>query len=137
MSHLPHVMEYKAKLNALGITCPKQSAEIANLAFVNAIIRAHFKVSPNLGLSQDEEDAIWAQLDRWNKVSPINAGLIFETVKQRIASVHISLITTGTPPLAFTTIVAIEGEEGVDVSKNEEFEVLVAYLQKELVNSHE
>lgn len=137
MSHLPHVMDYKAKLNTLGITCPKQCSEIADLAYVNAILRSHFKASPNLGLTQDEEEAIWAQLDRWNKVSPINASLIFQTAKQRISSIRISLITKGTPPLAFTTVVVVEGQEGVDAAANDEFETLVAYLQKELGTGHE
>lgn len=137
MSHLPHVLEYKNKLVALGVTCPGAVAKFALEPYTSAIIRQHFKTSTSIGMSEDEEQRVWEQLDRWNKVSPINGSFVFETVKYRMTSLRASLITTGRLPAPFTTVVVVEGQEGVDVTQNEEFETLVTYLVGELVGRHE
>ena len=136
MSHLPHVMDYKAKLVQLGVTCPLEGAKITLEAYATAVVRHHFKYTCSIGLSEDEEQRIWEQLDRWNKVSPINGGFVFATVKDRLTRLRSALVTTG-KPVPFTTIVVTEGTEGVDVTQNEEFNVLVAYLVDELGKGHE
>lgn len=137
MSHLPHVLAYKNKLVELGISCPEQLAQFALEPYTNAILRTHFSKCSSLGLNEDEEDRVWQQLDRWNKVTPINGAFIFQSVKTRINGIRASLITTGRLPAPFTTVVVIEGTEGVDITANEEFEILVNYLKAELVNGHE
>jgi hypothetical protein len=137
MSHLPHVADYKNKLISLGITCPEQLAKFALEPYATAIIRKHFKFSSSIGLSIDEEQAVWEQLDRWNKISPINGPFVFETVKYRMASLRAALITKGRLPEPFTTVVVVEGTEGVDITQNEEFSVLVEFLLAELVGRHE
>lgn len=136
MSHLPHVMDYKKKLVELGISCPQQGAQFALEAYSTAIIRHHFKNSCSIGLSEDEENYVWKMLDRWNSVSPINGSLVFATVKDRMTRLRAALITTGRP-IPFTTVVVVEGTEGVDVAQNEQFEVLVVYLMSELGKGHE
>lgn len=137
MSHLPHVLAYKNKLVELGIKDPVQLANFALEPYASAIIRNHFKKCNALGLSEDEEHRVWGQLDCWNKVSPINGAFVFETVKYRLNTLRASLVTTGRLSAPFTTVVVIEGTEGVDITANEEFEVLVGYLCNELVNGHE
>lgn len=137
MSHLPHVSAYKAKLVSLGITCPEELARVALEPYANAILRKHFKLCNALGISENEEEDIWKQLDCWNRVSPINANLVFATVKARIDSIRVELIKGGMLPPQFTTFATLPSQETVDVSKNEEFEILVAYLYNELVNYHE
>lgn len=137
MSHLPHVLEYKNKLVELGITCPKQLAQFALEPYTTAVIRRHFKFSNSIGLSTDEEEALWTQLDRWNKVSPINGAFIFETVKYRMNSLRASLTTKGRLPEPFTTVVVVDGTEGVDITQNSEFNILTEYLVNELVGGHE
>lgn len=137
MSHLPHVIEYKNKLVELGIQCPKQLALFALEPYATAIIRHHFKFSCSIGLSVDEEEAVWAKLDCWNKVSPINAPFVFETVKHRMNSLRTALITKGRLPEPFTTVVVVEGTEGVDVTQNSQFTILTEYLLGEMVGNHE
>lgn len=137
MSHLPHVLAYKNKLVELGITCPKQLAHFALEPYATAIIRKHFKFSTSIGLSIDEEEAVWAQLDRWNKVSPINGAFVFETVKHRMNSLRAALNTKGRLPEPFTVVVVLDDNEGVDVTQNSEFTVLTEFLLGELVGCHE
>jgi hypothetical protein len=137
MSHLPHVLDYKAKLVELGITCPEQCAKFALEAYATAIIRSHFKSSCSIGLSENEEERVWAQLDRWNKISPINGSFVHATVKDRMNRLRASLILQGKLPEPFTVVVVVEGTEGVDITQCEQFRVLVDYLMSELDNGHE
>ncbi len=137
MSHLPHVSAFKAKLVSLGVTCPEELARVSSEPYVNAILRKHFKLCNALGISEAEEDDIWKQLDCWNRVQPINASLIFATVKARIDSIRVQLIKGGMLPAQFTTVATLASQETVDVTQNEEFEILVAHLYNELVNYHE
>lgn len=137
MSHLPHVFAYKQALIEQGITCPVVLANMVNEPFANAIIRDHFQRTERLGIDVDQEDRLWAKLDCWNKVSPINAQLIFQTVKARLNLIRTSLIRTGTVPATkFTQLVAV-GEVNVDVAQNGKFEELVEFLCAELVNCNE
>lgn len=137
MSHLPHVLDYKAKLVELGITCPEQCAKFALEAYTTAIIRNHFSSSCSIGMTEDEEGRVWHQLDRWNKVSPINGSFVFASVKDRMNRLRAALITTGKLPEPFTVVVVVEGTEGVDITQCDQFRVLVEYLMSELGNRHE
>lgn len=138
MSHLPHVLDYRNYLLSLGVTCPEQLNNLAQEPYVNAIIRHHFKLSNSLGLSVDEEQNVWEQLDRWNKVSPIKAPFIFESVKYRINTLRKVLIEQGCVPAQAIFMPELgEGSTDLPLTQGEPFSVLVSYLVNELVNGHE
>lgn len=137
MSHLPHVFAYKQHLIEQGITCPAELARLVTEPVVTAILRDHFRRSEQLGFTVNQEDRIWAKLDCWNKVSPINAQLIFQTAKYRLNNLRGNLIKHGClPQEQFTTVVEVN-DKAVDVSKSEAFVSLVEFLYAELVNCDE
>lgn len=137
MSHLPHVFAYKQALIEQGITCPVKLANLVNEPFANAIMRDHFKRSEHLGISEAQENRLWAKLDCWNKISPINAQLIFQTVKARLNMTRAELLRKGTLPATKFTQLEPVGETAVDVAQNAKFEELVEFLCAELVNCNE
>jgi hypothetical protein len=138
MSHLPHVLDYRKHLLNLGITCPEELNNFAQEPYINAILRAHFRHSSTLSLSDDEEEHVWEQLDRWNKVSPIKGAMIFETVKYRLNTLRKQLMETGRPP-APRAFAPDSTRDEVDngAFQDEMFDTLVGYLVKELVGGHE
>lgn len=137
MSHLPHVFAYKQALIEQGITCPVELAKLVTEPVVTAIIRDHFRRSEIIGLTVEQEERIWGKLDCWNKISPINAQLAFQTVKHRLNDLRANLIKHGgLPSEQFTTVVDVNGKT-VDVSQNGQFVELVDFLYAELVNCDE
>lgn len=140
MSHLPLVMQFKENLVTLGITCPVEVAKQVSEPFVSALIRGHFKYNQSFLIQPDEEARIWNQLDTWNKISPINAPFIFESVKVRFAEYRISMIKTGYPTRTerpADCLVSLPDGTVVDVTQVPAFEPLVAHLQQELEHCHE
>ena len=137
MSHLPHVLDYRAYLLSLGVTDPEQLNQLAQEPYVTALIRYHFQLSTTVGFSADQEEVIWQQLDRWNKVSPIKATFIFESAKYRMNTLRKVLTETGCLPAAeIFQPEMCEGQTTVNYG-GEVFCTLVDYLVKELVTRHE
>jgi hypothetical protein len=128
MSHLIHVIDYKKFLTAQGISCPIKQSEILNEAYTRALVSYSFRTAK--GWTPDMEDLAWKQLDKWNKISPINAALIHQQAIQRINNLHGALATTGTLPCKKGY--SVYTEDGTDLADNEPMKTLVQYLAKEL-----
>lgn len=140
MSHLPLVMQFKENLVTLGLTCPVELSKQVSEPFVSALIRGHFKYNQSFLIQQDEEARIWNQLDTWNKISPINAPFIFQSVKARFNEYRACMIRTGCPTSkdrAADCLVTLPNGEVIDVTQVPTFEPLVAHLQQELEHCHE
>ena len=140
MSHLPLVMQFKENLVALGLTCPVELSKQVSEPFVSALIRGHFKYSQSFLIQEDEEARIWNQLDTWNKISPINAQFIFQSVKARFNEFRGCMIRTGCPinkERMPDFKVILSDDKVIDVTQVPAFEPLVAHLQQELEHCHE
>lgn len=139
MSHLAHVVSFKEVLGGLGISCPFKQAELVTEGYVRALLRKYYKnhVGGGSGFADFEEKA-WMQLEKWNSVSPFNASLVFQTVKQRINILNQSLCSEGKLPCSkvFNPAVEIDGAT-YEPFDNETFAHLVNFLYKELENGCE
>jgi hypothetical protein len=83
--------------------------------------------------SQDFEEVVWAQLDKWNNISPIPAQQIIATAQQRVNLIQSNLMMTGSPNTSsqYTTMVVV-GDKKVAMEEFPGFATLVGYLTKEL-----
>lgn len=133
MSHLAHVLDVKKELTEAGVLCPFEQSSLLNEAYIRAGCSMVFNAGGNL--SEENDKKLWKQLDKWNRVSPIAAPLIHQTVLTRVNLVLGTMGSTGSLPCTkkFTSI----SESGVDVADMPSFPVLVAYVIKELDSGNE
>jgi len=146
MSHLARVIAYRDHLTELGVTCAHAQAEFVQEAYIRALTGNHVKFHDSFSMSEEEQDHLLNQLDRWNSVSPIKGRLILEAAKLRLARVRQGLIRDGVTPGNEEFAVMGDVETMVDgqpvpqkicVTSNQHFADLVAYLMVELRGEHE
>lgn len=141
MSHLNHIIQYREHLTQLGVTCPLKQSELCQEAYIRAVVRNHAKYHDGFEINEGEEQALYEQLDKWNRVAPIKGTLILESARLRLRRVRHSLMQLGhAPGNAEFEVVGevqrdVEGQsvpEKVDVTNNEVFQALVDYLCQEM-----
>lgn len=139
MSHLPHVIDFKQELTGLGIGCPLEQKKLVQ-AVITRVALAQFFKAP-IGISDEKSKKVWAQLDKWNSVFPINAPLVFADAEKRYHTIVGNLANSGrlvdvgasgavsTDINVGDVIVAIEGLTT--------YPALYAFLAKELESGNE
>lgn len=146
MSHLARIIAYREHLTELGVTCPLEQASFCQEAFIRAIVSNQIKYSGSLYIDDNSEEKLWAQLEKWNSVSPIQARLILESARLRITRVRHGLINEGKTPgneeFAIQAQVTQEAEgepvvKNICVTGNDQFKNLFDYLCVELCEGHE
>lgn len=136
MSHLAHVLPIKQFLTEKGVLCPVEQSHLLNEAYIRAALMHTYTRG---GVFCEKRQAhLWKQLEKWNRVSPINGQYIHQSVTSRINLIAGALATSGTLPAAsqFNTFPM---EKGLEVTANEApgFQELVNYLNKELETGDE
>lgn len=137
MSHLAHVLDVKRELTEAGIFCPEEQSQLLNEAYIRAGLACIFKTGGTF--NQDQEKALWKQLEKWNCVSPINGRYIHTAIMTRMNMLNGTLATTGALPcpLKFTSHANLDEGVVVNVADMASFPVLVSFLIKELEGAHE
>lgn len=136
MSHLDHIVRLKEELYNLGIKCPVKQQELTQEAYFRAMIRFHFKQSRVLGINSEEMSRIKVQLDKWNRVSPVQAVAISHNLIRFINNLAGTMANKGTMPVEEPSIVLESGEERC-LCGLVSFQDLVDYLVKEATNCDE
>ena len=138
MSHLAHVIEYKAYLSINGVTCPFKQAALIDEAYTRALLRGCYRAGGVWNQAQD--DRAWKQLEKWNTIAPLNGGMIHTTAVKRVNMLVNEMARKGTLPSKkdFTLLVQVgDTAEYFDPSESETCDILVDYLVKELEAGHE
>lgn len=91
MSHLVKIVDLQEAMSAANIRCPVQQAEVIESAFVRAAISYGFRkcAVTKTGFGEAAGEKILAQLDKWNRVSPIAGGRIYNTAAMLIREAYI------------------------------------------------
>lgn len=137
MSHLAHVLPIKQYLTEQGVLCPMEQSHMLNEAYIRAAL---MRVYGHGGtFHQDDQNRLWKQLEKWNRVSPINGSYIHNSVSARMNLISGALATSGTLPCSekFNTRAQEADLAGVNVVEAPGFNELVSYLYKELVTGNE
>lgn len=146
MSHLARIIAYREHLTSLGVTCPIEQSSFCEEAFIRALVSNQVKYTGILHFDDNTENDVWTQLDKWNSVSPIKAGLIVETARLRLARVRQGLIAEGKTPgneefaVQAQVTQEVEGEQvtkNICVTGNDQFKNLFDYLCVELREGRE
>ncbi|MNG46896.1 hypothetical protein D3C79_47600 [compost metagenome] len=136
MSHLVHVLPIKNFLTEKGVLCPMEQSHLLNEAYIRAALMVNYS-HPGHNVEAFKAK-LWKQLECWNRVSPVNAPYIHNSVFSRTNLIAGALATSGTLPCAkqFNTWPQEEGLE-VNVAEAPGFNELVQYLSKELEHGNE
>ena len=146
MSHLARVIAYRDHLTSLGVSCAHEQAEFCQEAYIRALVANHVKYNDSFSMSEEAQDQLMNQLDRWNSVAPIKGRLILEAAKLRLARVRQGLTRDGVTPgndefaIKGDVEVEIDGQkvpQKICVTGNDHFADLVNYLMVELRGEHE
>lgn len=146
MSHLQHIMNFREHLTSLGVTCAVQINDAVQEGYVRAVLRNHLKFSDGLSFTEEEENSLWNQLDKWNSVSPVKARFVIESAKVRLLKVRKCLLEHGTLPgneeynvyVDHATVVDdVPTTAKIDATANESFAELVEFLYTEMRAGHE
>lgn len=146
MSHLNHVIAYREALTNMGVSCPQLQSDACQEAYVRAVLMNHTKFNDGFGFTEEEENLLWQQLEKWNRVSPTKGKFILETAKYRLLSVRKQLMEDGTLlgnaqfDIYADVQRAVETEvhtAKADLTDCAQFKDLVQYLYTELRGEHE
>lgn len=138
MSHLAHMVKLKAALESAGVTCAVAHSHVIQEAFVRCLLTQATRTGESHFTTAVQNKA-WNQLDKWNKVTPINAAYIVQLAKTRMNVLVGALRDTGSLPCPkeFTTLVKTATGVEVDFTSDPSFCELVFFLKKEFEGCYE
>lgn len=138
MSHLAHVLPIKGYLTEQGVFCPTEQSHMLNEAYIRASLMYVFGHRGG-NFSEPVQEYIWKQLEKWNRVSPINGNYIHQSISARTNLISGALATSGTLPCSekFNTRAQEAELANVNVVEAPGFNELVGFLNRELVAGNE
>lgn len=138
MSHLAHVLPIKTYLTEQGVLCPVEQSHMLNEAYIRAALMYVYGHCAG-NFAESVQNRLWRQLEKWNRVSPINGNYIHQSVSTRTNLIAGALATSGTLPCVekFNTRAQEADLANVNVVEAPGFNELVGFLNKELVAGHE
>jgi len=138
MSHLVHMVKVKDALESAGVMCPVAHSHVIQEAFVRCLLTQATRTGES-HFTAAVQDKAYIQLDKWNKVAPLNAAYIIQLAKTRMNVLVGSLRDTGSLPCAkqFTTLVKTTNGDEIDFTSDPSFNELVFFLKKEFEGCYE